>query len=85
MRKLSTILVAVVVIFSNCKKSTSSQPGSTFSELVDYGEIPYITNPTPHQMIYYNGQIIAGTDDGIWKTALTTKTWSRDNKKGQNE
>lgn len=83
MRILSTILVAVVFIFSNCKKSASSSPGSTFSELVDYGEIPYITNPTPHQMIYHNGQIIAGTDDGIWKTALSTKTWSRGGLEGK--
>ncbi|HEX6432083.1 MAG TPA: hypothetical protein VF008_30540 [Niastella sp.] len=77
MRTLLTILVAAAFIFSSCKKSASSPPGSEFSELVNYGEIPYVSQPTPHQMIYYNSQIFAGTDDGIWKIDLITKTWSR--------
>ena len=80
MDKLSTILIAIVILFSNCKKSSSTPPdnkGYEFSELVDYGEIPYVTEATPHQMIYYNSQLFAGTDDGIWKTDLTNKTWSR--------
>ena len=83
MRILSTILVAAVFIFSNCKKSASSPPDSEFSELVDYGEIPYVTEPTPNQMIYYNRQIFVGTDDGIWKTDLTNKTWSRGGLEGK--
>lgn len=69
------IALALGICQVSCKKSDSPQPGG--GSFIDYGYKSTLTLPGSCQMIFYDGDIFIGTDDGIWMINLEEKQWKR--------
>ena len=80
------ILLVCVVTLASCKKNTnfSSKQG----ELVDIGfiadtEIDMVNNQF-QPIVLYNNEVFVATKNGIWKSGLTTVSWSQVGLAGKN-
>ncbi|HET9430184.1 MAG TPA: hypothetical protein VFO70_03355, partial [Chitinophagaceae bacterium] len=74
MNKRVILFLTLCTLTTACNKDQNPAPAANF---IDYGYTAPSTFTGAHQMIYYDGTIFAGTDDGIWKINLTEKAWKR--------
>ncbi len=86
MKRVFLIAFAAVVIltFQACKDSGNG-PENKNGELTDLGFLPAEVTITAdfQPMVYFNGYLLTGTSDGIWRCNITTGEWSRGGLEGR--